>query len=305
MKYLLYGLFFISFFVWSEGESKIGILPRDLPPELQKKDSVQKNLNPSIQPESPQYKEPSSNNESKKDEVLPLIPKEPHSSQEILEISKDSSGPSENLQAQPQEVNFQNIYSTPIIIEENQKTPDDFTEEYNNFLIESAPVYQQVQENFSNSRKYRLGISGIITPYRRDSSDNLFLMDLQAQFGWVFSNFEFGPFISFDVEYRFEEIGSGNLQTLDLVVGGFVEYNFTSELNKKQLIHPSLGLQLGYNREISHNRLYMRPYINTKTFLTESVALSLDLGFDWRTGLSYVLDDIWGLNTNIGFLKYF
>lgn len=305
MKYLLYGLFFISFFVWSEGESKIGILPRDLPPELQKKDSVQENIRPQIRPQNPQYKEPSSNNESQKDEVLPLIPEESHSSQEFFQNSKGSSRPSENLQAQPEEVNFQNIYSTPIIIEENKKNPEDFVEEYNNFLIESAPVYQKVQKGFLNSQKYRLGVSGDITPYRRDSSYDLFLMDLKAQFGWVFSNFEIGPFVSFDLEYRFASVGYGSFEEADVIVGGFAEYNFTSRFHKKQLIHPSLGLQLGYNREISHNRLYIRPYVVAKTFLTESVALSLDLGFDWRTSLSYVIEDIWSLNTNIGFLTYF
>ena len=280
-------LLLFSFSAFGQEASKTGVLPRDFPPELQPKSEKQL---------------PSEDSSKKsEEEVTPLIPENSNSSKETIEVST----PSQRVQ----ESNFQNIYSAPIVIEEEQKPSDnfsnDFNDEYNNVLIESAPIYQKIQEDLSRSSLYRWGISADVTPFTSQAVIDLVILDVSSNFGWKFSKFEVGPFISVSMDYRLERVGRSVLRDLDLIAGGFIEYNFISWSQSRQMFYPALGIELAYNRLLDHNRFYTRPYVVAKTFLSESVALAIDLGFEWRVGFGYAIEDIWGIHTNIGFLKYF
>ena len=136
----------------------------------------------------------------------------------------------------PQPTNNPNIYSNPFASDKNPSLPlKEWSKE--NTLPEDPKDWSLPVENNQNVsfyektpledkfRQYRLSLQGSAIPFNKESqSKKLVLLNLYTDFAWVWDTFEVGPFAMTDLALR---LGTFNdLEELDLIFGGFIEYHF-------------------------------------------------------------------------------
>lgn len=271
--------------------------PKSAPPKSAPEDPQPAPQEPEELSRNPQPKSIVVNMKSEKKQQPEASPQE--------EDAPLKTDPQENLQNLEKTPSAQTIYSNPFVIEgmeEKQELPpytnlpDSYTQD-----ILTHEVSHTQQQQAAGRKRYRLSTKGELSPFYIESKGLKYaLLYLYTSFGWVVGNFEVGPFALANFKLR---LGTPtDFDALDATGGGFIEYNFHS-YQKFRRFHPSIGLQLGYNRFLRKNNIYGRPYFGLKLFLSQQSALSWEIGFSAKTTLHSQRS--YGPDLIFGFMHYF
>ncbi len=136
-------------------------------------------------------------------------------------------------------------------------------------------------------------------PWHRDDKYKHFI-NLGVIYGYNFGHFELGPYV------RAFSQGGGNIQFLDLSLGGWVDFNIIKNTRRNKFV-PALGVQAGYlfKDRRTHNFI-LSPRASFKYFVASRTGVVLSVYYETFSQFQRIFRNMqYGIGVSMAYVHYF